>query len=190
MAGQVLRGGSIEINGIKQTINALNRIDKELVKAFKENVNRLSQPAIDATGAEYRAVGLPISGMAYTWGRESKSGRITKLFPYDADKAAAGLAVKYDTRRGAVGVIVIQQKNPAAAIFEVAGRTNLTNLGVSLDQESGRGYKIARPGRTRIMGPAIYRATRRGVTDEIRKLVKDLEETLSRKLASQNHGGF
>jgi hypothetical protein len=156
-------GAKVEITGVKSVINQLNKIDKELVKAFKENVNQIAQPAIE---------------------QEGKSGARKKKFPYVADKAAASLKVKYDTRRNAVGVIVIQQNNPAAAIFEVAGRKNINHLSMSLDQETSRGYKQSAPGRTKIMGPAIYRATRKGGTKEIQRLVKELEETLTRRIAA------
>jgi hypothetical protein len=177
-------GAKVEITGVKSVINQLNKIDKELVKAFKENVNQIAQPAIEATAGRYRDVGVPLSGMANLWEQEGKSGARKKKFPYVADKAAASLKVKYDTRRNAVGVIVIQQNNPAAAIFEVAGRKNVNHLSMSLDQETSRGYKQSAPGRTKIMGPAIYRATRKGGTKEIQRLVKELEETLTRRIAA------
>jgi hypothetical protein len=37
--------------------------------------------------------------------------------------------MRFDTRRNAVGVILIEQKDPAAAIFETAGRANANKLG-------------------------------------------------------------
>lgn len=177
-------GAKIQVTGVKAVINQLNKIDKELVKAFKENVNQIAQPAIDATAAKYRDVGVPLSGMANLWEREGKTGARRKIYPYSPDKAGASLKVKYDTRRNAVGVIVIQQNNPGAAIFEVAGRRNVNHLSMSLDQETGRGYAESAPGRTKVMGPAIYRATRRGGTKEIQRLVTELEQTLTRRIAA------
>jgi hypothetical protein len=43
-------------------------------------------------------------------------------------KAKKGVQLRIDTRRNAVGVILVEQKDPAAAIFETAGRANQTNL--------------------------------------------------------------
>jgi hypothetical protein len=51
-------------------------------------------------------------------------------------------------------VILIEQKDPAAAIFETAGRGSANRLGDSL------GFVGA--GRTRLIGPAVYKA-RRGI---------------------------
>jgi hypothetical protein len=41
-------------------------------------------------------------------------------------KAAKGVKVKLDTRRNATSVIVIQQGDAGAAIFETAGRATAT----------------------------------------------------------------
>jgi hypothetical protein len=41
--------------------------------------------------------------------------------------------MKFDTRRNAVGVILVIQKDQAAAIFETAGRANANRLSNNLD---------------------------------------------------------
>jgi hypothetical protein len=64
------------------------------------------------------------------------------------------VTVKFDTRRKAVGVILIEQKDPAAAIFETAGRANTNKLNTSL---MFVGLPVS-AGRTRLIGPAVYRA--------------------------------
>jgi hypothetical protein len=79
--------------------------------------------------------------------------------------------MRFDTRRNAVGVILIEQKNAAAAVFEGAGRKDTNRLGTSLDSVSTeRGFAMAMPGRSRLIGPAVYKA-RRGIEDEMAKMI-------------------
>ena len=178
--------GSIRITGVKQTINTLNKLDKELVRTFKANVDQIAAPVISDTAGAYNQVGVPLSGMARNWTRSTKGGSSRGMFPYVPSRAGAKLKTRYDTRRNSVGVIIIQQMDPAASIFEVAGRANANRLGASLDQEQGRGWAAASAGRTKVMGPAVYRATRKGATQEIQRLVDELGDELTRKLARQD----
>jgi hypothetical protein len=102
--------------------------------------------------------------MAYKW---SSKGR--QLFPFSVTKAKSGVKLRIDTRRNAVGVILIEQKDPATAIFETAGRANANRLGDQL------GFVGA--GRTRLIGPAVYKA-RRGVEAEMEKMILDTARTV------------
>jgi hypothetical protein len=97
--------------------------------------------------------------MAYNW---TSPGRDRKNFPFSVTKAKNGVKLRIDTRRNAVGVILIEQKDPAAAIFETAGRANANRLGDQLG--------FVGPGRTRLIGPAVYRA-RRGIESEMEKMI-------------------
>ncbi|NDH30181.1 MAG: hypothetical protein EBX72_06810 [Betaproteobacteria bacterium] len=112
--------------------------------------------------------------------------RAANIAAPDPGKAGAKLKTRFDTRRNALAVIIIQQMDPAAAAFEVAGRTNPGKLSASLDQEAGRGWARAHAGRTKVIGPAVYKATRKGATEEIARLVDQLGEELTRKLAEVN----
>ena len=102
--------------------------------------------------------------MAYKW-----NSRGRQLFPFTVAKAKNGVKLRIDTRRNAVGVILIEQKDPATAIFETAGRANANRLGNSL------GFVGA--GRTRLIGPAVYKA-RRGVEAEMEKMILDTARTV------------
>ena len=79
--------------------------------------------------------------------------------------------MKFDTRRGAVGVILVIQKDQAAAIFETAGRKNTNSLSRNLDPVSA--------GRTRLIGPAVYRA-RRGIETEMKKMIAQASRTVQK----------
>jgi hypothetical protein len=152
---------TIEVVGIKQTINSLRKIDPQLQKDFKADATQIAQPAIQAGKAVYKNV--PLSGMKYKW---QEQGRTRANFPFTVAKAVAGVRMRFDTRRGAVGVILIEQKDPAAAIFETAGRANANKLNTSLLFVN----LPVSPGRTRLIGPAVYKA-RRGIEAEMTKMI-------------------
>lgn len=147
---------TIQVAGVKETINALRQIDSQLQKDFKSDAIAIAEPAVTAAKAVYTSV--PLSGMQYKW-----SSRGRRLFPFTIDRATKGVRVKFDSRRNAVGVILIEQKDPAAAIFETAGRANANKLGDSL------GFVGA--GRTRLIGPAVYKA-RRGIEQAMVSMIE------------------
>lgn len=155
---------TIQVVGVKDTINALRKIDPQLQKDFKAQATLIAQPAIQAGKDVYRE--LPLSGMKYKWTQRDR-----KLFPFTVSKAANGVKMRFDTRRNAVGVILIEQKDPAAAIFETAGRANTNRLSNSLG--------FVGPGRTRLIGPAVYKA-RRNVEKELKSAVMDAMRTVQR----------
>ena len=153
---------TVSVVGVKETINALKKIDPQLQKDFRAQANEIAQPAINAAKDVYTQ--LPLSGMQYKW-----NSRGRQLFPFTVAKAKNGVKLRIDTRRNAVGVILIEQKDPATAIFETAGRANANRLGDQL------GFVGA--GRTRLIGPAVYKA-RRGVEEQMKKMILDTARTV------------
>ena len=166
---------TVQIVGVKQAINSLRKIDPQLQKDFKAEATAIAQPAINAAKAAYTQV--PLSNMKYRW-----NDRGRKVFPFTVSSAQAGVKMRFDTRRNAVGVILIQQMNQAAAIFEGAGRKTTNRLGLSLDYVSNeRGFAMAMPGRTRLIGPAVYKA-RRGIEREMEKMVLETIKQVQKEL--------
>ena len=157
---------TITVSGVKETINALKKIDPQLQKDFRAKANEIAQPAIKAAQDKYTQI--PLSGMAYKWTSKDR-----RLFPFSVDKAKNGVKLRIDTRRNAVGVILIEQKDPATAIFETAGRANSNRLGDQL------GFVGA--GRTRLIGPAVYKA-RRGIETEMEKMILDTARVVRQAL--------
>jgi len=153
---------TVSVVGVKETINALKKIDPQLQKDFRAQATSIAQPAINAAKDVYTQ--LPLSGMQYKW-----NSRGRQLFPFSVTKAKSGVKLRIDTRRNAVGVILIEQKDPATAIFETAGRANANRLGDQL------GFVGA--GRTRLIGPAVYKA-RRGVEAQMEKMILDTARTV------------
>jgi hypothetical protein len=153
---------TVSVVGVKETINALKKIDPQLQKDFRAQAKEIAEPAIKAAQDMYTQV--PLSGMANKW-----TSRGRQLFPFTVAKAKKGVQLRIDTRRNAVGVILIEQKDPATAIFETAGRANSNRLGDQL------GFVGA--GRTRLIGPAVYKA-RKGVEAEMQKMILDTARTV------------
>ena len=163
---------TIEVVGLKQTINGLGKIDKQLQKDFKADATAIAEPALKAAKAVYTKV--PLSGMKYKW---QEQGRTRANFPFTVAKAVNGVKVRFDTRRNAVGVILIEQKDPAAAIFETAGRANPNKLNTSLLFVN----LPVSPGRTRLIGPAVYKA-RKGIEAEMLKMIKSTITTVQKEI--------
>jgi len=153
---------TVSVVGVKETINALKKIDPQLQKDFRAQATSIAQPAINAAKEVYTQV--PLSGMQYKW-----NSRGRQLFPFSVAKAKSGVKLRIDTRRNAVGVILIEQKDPATAIFETAGRANANRLGDQLG--------FVGQGRTRLIGPAVYKA-RRGIEGEMQKMILDTARTV------------
>jgi hypothetical protein len=163
---------TITVVGLKETINALNKVEPQLVKDFKAQATQIAEPAISAGKAVYDKV--PLSGMNYKW---QEKGRSRANFPFTVAKAKAGVRVRFDTRRNAVGVILIEQKDPAAAIFETAGRKNPNKLNTSL---MFVGLPVT-AGRTRLIGPAVYRS-RRKIEREMQSMIVDTIREVQKKI--------
>jgi hypothetical protein len=158
---------TIEIQGLKEAIRSLNKVEPGLRKQFVQDASRIAQPAIREVQRGYTQV--PLSGMARKWEQANK-----KIFPFSVARAVSGVKLKVDASREAVSLIYITQTNVAAAVFEAAGRTNQNRLGDSLGQ--------LRPGTTRVLGPAVYRKRGeieremlRASMDAIRLVQKELD---------------
>ena len=61
---------TVEIVGVKQTINQLRKLDPELQKQFKADATAIAQPAINAAKAMYTQV--PLSGMSRDWKQKKR----------------------------------------------------------------------------------------------------------------------
>lgn len=148
MAGSNTR---IEVLGAKEAVRALNKIEPGLRKQFAAEATQIAQPAITTAQNRYASIGVPLSGMSRAWA-DPRNGR--RLFPYSVPKAQRGVKVKVEGDRRRTSVILLEQRDPAAAIFEAAGRATDNPLGAQLGP--------LQPNRTRVLGPALFR-----VRDEV-----------------------
>jgi len=162
---------TVRIDGVKDTINQLGKIDKQLQKQFKADATRIAEPALDAGRKSYARLNneadpYALSGMSRSW---TQGGR--KIFPLTVTKAVKGVTMKFDTRRRAIGVILIIQKDVATAVFETAGRKTSNKLGKSLGSIDS--------GKTRLLQPAVDGA-RDKIEKELTQLIKDVTKTVQR----------
>lgn len=158
----------IEVLGAKDAVRALNKIEPGLRKQFAVEATEIAQPAISEAQNRYSTIGVPLSGMNRAW---SVNGR--KLFPYNVTKAQKGLKIKVEGDRRRTAVILLEQRDPAAAIFESAGRANANRLGTSLGE--------LKPGRTRVLGPALFKM-RDQVSQRMEKAVLAVVNRVNREL--------
>ncbi len=165
---------TVEVVGVKNAINQLGKIDKELQKQFKADATAIAQPAIKAGANSYTKV--PVSNFARDWNSKTPTGT-RRIKGFSLDKAKAGVKMRFDTRRNAIGVILIEQKDQAAAIFETAGRKTDNKLDTSLRIA---GYPVS-AGRTRLIGLAVYKA-RRGVENEMQKMIVDTIQVVQKAM--------
>ena len=159
---------TVEIEGLKEAIRSLNKVEPGLRKQFVQDASRIAQPAIKEVQLGYSRIQIPLSGMSRNWTQNGK-----KIFPFSVAKAISGVKLKVDASREATSLIYITQTNVAAAVFEAAGRTNQNNLGDSLGRLS--------PGTTRILGPTVFRK-RREIEREMLKASMDAIRLVQREL--------
>ena len=162
---------TIRVDGVKDTINQLGKIDKELQKQFKADATKIAEPALKAGRESYARLAntedpYALSGMSRSW---TANGR--KIFPLKVAKSIKGVQMKFDTRRKAVGVILIIQKDVATAVFETAGRKTSNKLGAQLGAIDS--------GKTRLLQPAVDGA-RNEIESEMKQLIKDVTKTVQR----------
>lgn len=162
---------TIRVDGVKDTINQLGKIDKELQKQFKADATDIAEPALEAGRKSYARLAndedpYALSGMSRNW---TQDGR--KIFPLKVSNSIKGVKMKFDTRRKAIGVILIIQKDVATAVFETIGRKTTNKLGNQLGALDS--------GKTRLLQPAVD-GSRDKIETEMKQLIKDVTKTVQR----------
>jgi len=156
---------TISLVGVEDAIKALRKIDPELRKQFNRDAKDIAQPAIAEAQRSYPE--MPLSGMARQWQSKGRT-----LFPYVATRARRGAKVKVDTSRKTRNVILIQQTDPGAVIFETAGRRTSNVLGRSLG--------VVAPNETRVLSKAVE-ANRARLETGFERLVRDVMRTVEKE---------
>ena len=163
---------STEVYGIKSAIKELKKIDPELRKQINKDAKEIAQPIISAAKSNYPVAYL--SGMKYGW---AQKGRVK--FPYDQQKAIKGIVVKVDTAKKNKGTIVVMQKDPAAAIIDMAGKKG--GNGVRGENFVKLMSRFGKP--SRVMWPA-YEAHAPEVLANMEQLVEAVMEAVHRNIVA------
>lgn len=161
----------IQVIGVKETIKELRSLDPELRKQFNRDSKKIAQPVVDKAKGSYPTKYL--SGMFRTW---SQRGR--QLFPYSQRDAQRGVVFQIKTSRSAVGILTIIQKNPAAAIVDMAGKAG--GAGAKGEQYV-RALTLFHGQPSRVMWPA-YESTKDQVQREMLDLVREASETVENRI--------
>jgi len=156
---------NITLVGVEDAIKALRKIDPELRKQFNRDAKDIAEPAV--TDAQRAYPEMPLSGMERQWKAKGRT-----LFPYVATKARRGTKVKVDTSRKTRNVILIQQTDPGAVIFETAGRRT--------DNALGRSLGVVAPNTTRVLSRAVE-ANRARLEAGFERLVRDVMRTVNKE---------
>jgi hypothetical protein len=147
---------TLQVNGVKDAVKYLNKVEPGFRKAYIANMKEVAKPMTDAMKSNYDDNRFP-SGTQRNW---SPGGR--QVFPLSASKAVRGVGVRVNNKKQGAAFSVMQ-KNPAAAIFDIAGRANVNPLGTAFSNKFGRSA-------SRVIWP-VFEAKIVALTTEVQKVV-------------------
>ena len=158
---------TIQVNGVKDAVKYLNQVEPGYRKAYVANMKQIAKPMTDAMQSQYDDSKFP-SGTKRNW---SPGGR--QVFPLSASKAVKGVGVRVNNKkRGAA--FSVMQKNPAASIFDIAGRANVNPLGTAFTAKFGRSA-------SRVIWP-VFEARISDLTTEVQKVVDGVMAEVNKNL--------
>ena len=160
-----------EIEGVKEAVRALRKIDPAMRKTFNANVKAVVEPMTSAMQSNYDDMRFP-SGTKRKWGTQAVGAKARKINPLTAASARRGVKVKIDTGRKSGAAFTVMQTNPGAAIFDMAG--NGTPLGRAFTAKFGRSS-------SRVMWPNAE-VHLDDVRENLVELIQEIEQDISREL--------
>ena len=158
---------TIKVNGVKEAVKYLNQVEPGYRKAYVANMKEIAKPMTDAMKSEYDNNRFP-SGTKRNW---SANGR--QIFPLSAANAIRGVSLRVNNKKVGAAFSVMQ-KNPAAAIFDIAGRANSNPLGTAFTTKFGRTA-------SRVIWP-VFETKIVDMTTEIQKVVNDVMAEVNKNL--------
>ena len=154
---------SIRVEGVAETLRILQRINPELRKRLIADLKQVTKPVTNAIKGNY--TDQLLSGTERTW---SPRGRT--IFPYTRQKAVSGVKVAASTSKRKQTLLSITQKDPAASVFDMAGKRNDNPLATAFDTRF--------PLPSRVMWRS-YEQADEGMMDEIRKSVDQVMASIN-----------
>jgi hypothetical protein len=137
---------SVQLDGVKETLRALRKIDPELLKEMNKEIKGIMIPIRDKA-REYAPTAAPL----YNWDEQSYATRVkkpretaTRKFPlYQAEAARKGIYYSQSpSKRNAKGwssQYIIANASASGAIYETAGRKNPSGSSRSKSNNPGAG---------------------------------------------------
>jgi hypothetical protein len=160
----------MQVTGVKEALRTLNKIDPSIRREFTQSARQITKPVVDEAKSTYWAEAL--SGMSKPWNQRGRD-----LFPYDQNDARKGVKTKVSTAKKNRSLVSIVQQNPAAAIIEVAGKSNQNPAGDNFNQNLTNA--VGPP--MRIMWPALDKNLNR-LQREIGALVDRTERRIQAEI--------
>ena len=158
---------TIKVNGVKEAVKYLNQVKPGFRKAYVANMKEIAKPMTAAMKSEYDDNRFP-SGTKRNW---SANGR--QIFPLSASNAIRGVSLRVNNKKVGAAFSVMQ-KNPAAAIFDIAGRANSNPLGTAFSNKFGRTA-------SRVIWP-VFETKIVDITTEIQKVVDGVMAEVNKNL--------
>lgn len=155
---------SVRVEGVAETLRILQRIDPDLRKELIRDMKQVTKPVVNAIRGNY--TDRLLSGTERTWAPRGRT-----IFPYVQRQAVSGVTVSASSSKRKQTVLAITQKNPAAAVFDMAGRKTDNPLASALDTRF--------PPPSRVMWRS-YEQADKAFLDEIEKVVRRVEDSLTR----------
>ena len=188
----------IQIIGIKEDLKRLNKLAPDLRRQITKDYRMLMAPTIaDARGNIPTGIGqTQMRGFGRKW---------RTIFPWDKAVANRGISVKIDTRRArkknlsngvqyeTLSAFIIQQKNPAGIVFDIAGRggkstSNQKRKGVTYDWNNTLIENLAKTfpaNPSRSLYPAVEKNAE-NIESAIKTITAEVERQLSVALSRSN----
>jgi len=117
---------SMQIQGLESTLKVLKTVQPEVKKQFFKDAKQIVKPAVDEAKNAYRSDYL--SGMTRAW---APGGR--PIFPWNQASAKRGVGVSTSLSKKQDAILTIVQKDAAAAIFDIAGKSTSNRFGNALN---------------------------------------------------------
>lgn len=157
---------SIEVNGVRDVLKTLRQVDPQLRKEFDRNARTIVKPIVDDAKRRYTVI--PLSGFRRRWATRGR-----ELTPRPIGRWRSGVGFRVNASKKQRTVFTVQQKQPIAVIYDIAGAAGPNRLASSL-QAAGWGTP------SRVMWPA-YDAKIDQVRDELVDLITEAADRISRK---------
>jgi hypothetical protein len=162
---------TVGVFGVKEALKELREIDPDMRKLINARAKDVVKPATEAIKAQYPA--RLLSGMSRSWQQRGRA-----LLPYDQAAARRGVTVKVNTSRKSTSVISVIQKNPAAAIVDMAGKRGGSNAQGARFIDALTSL-FGAP--SRVMWPT-YERNNDKVVDNMRAVIDDLMAAVNKRV--------
>ena len=158
---------TIKVDGVKEAVKYLNQVEPGFRKAYVANMKEVARPMTEAMKSQYDDNRFP-SGTKRNWAPEGR-----QVFPLSASNAVRGVSLRVNNKKVGAAFSVMQ-KNPAAAIFDIAGRANSNPLGAAFSTKFGRTA-------SRVIWP-VFETKIVAISTEIQKVVDGVMAEVNKNL--------